>query len=942
MRLPRVGHPHIFSDRPGRRTAGTRASTSLNDPVGGTLPYNGGPVQHDPTYYAIFWLPSGTNYEPGIINGNSGYENLMERYLQDAGSTNFADLVSQYYDTTSGYQKNIAPENQYGGAWTDTTSYPQSPLLDTDIQASINRALAANPTWHDGLNSTFFVFTGYGIDSCMTSSESSCTPGISSSSGYCAYHNYFTDANGNRAVYANMPEVEYWNAKNFFTGGESCESTNALPNGDIYADNEFAVLEHEQFEAETDPVPGTGWYSFAGGGAEVGDLCQSQFGYEPYFGPSNTNVNGDLYVLQELWSDVDNSCGGADSGSSGYYAVYGPYSATAGASTGTLNLAQTVFIPSVNVILTPNPSIDWGDGTTSSPGGDTGCVICTLTGSHTYQYDPSATYPKTYQVTVTYNTGCCISYSQSLNIVVFPPKQLSITANDQAMTYGGTVPAFDASYSGFINGDTSSVVQGLTCSATDQNGNPVTSTTPAGTYVISCSGATAPSYYRISYVPGTLTIRPAHLTITANDQETTYGSVSFDKSVASMSFTGFVNNEGPSVLGTGLTITSDVTPSSPAGTYPLTPTGAADANYSITYGNGTLTVNRAPLTITANDKTTIYGEPVPAFDASYDGFVNGDTPAVLSGLTCAALDANGKPVSPTTLAGTYTITCSGATAANYTISYQPGTLTVLLFRAGSSNVLDQSGTDCHMALNGSATASVAGTLNVNGTSSSGLCLGNNAALNATTISVQGGVQNNGGTLNGTLNTQQPAAADLLATLPAPTAPAAACPGTACPGGTTFTSGHTYDLLPGTYTAAVTANSGATVCMAPGSYVLNDTWTLNSSALQPYGSTGCPPLPGGATDPGVLLYFAQGNIQLSGSSDLSQLHAMKSGPYAGLLYWQAGSATTHINNTSTVAGGAWYEPNGALDLNSNAQMTVPYISASTIALHNGTALAVKGS
>ncbi len=454
------------------------------------LSWGGGPVQHDPTYYAIFWLPSGTNYEPGIINGDTGYENLMSRYLQDAGSTNFANLVSQYFDFSNGIANRIQPQNQYGGAWTDTTAYPQSPLFDTDIQAAINRALAANPTWQDGINSTFYVFTGLGIESCMDSSQSLCTPGITPSNGYCAYHNYFTDSNGHTAVYANMPEVEFWNAKGFFTG-ESCETTNALPNGDIYADNEFAVLQHEQTEAETDPIPGTDW---TGGGMEIGDLCANNFGSEQYFGPSNADVNGHLYVLQEMWSDVNNACGGADAGSTGYYNVYGPYSAIAGASTGTVNLARTVFVPSVNCCVAPNPTINWGDGTTNEPGGDTGCVICTLTGSHTYAYDPSASYPKTYQVTVTYNTGCCISYSQTLNIVVFAPTPLTITANDKTMTYGGTVPAFDASESGFINGDNSGVVQGLTCSATDLHGNPVSSSTPAGTYPINCSGATAPSY----------------------------------------------------------------------------------------------------------------------------------------------------------------------------------------------------------------------------------------------------------------------------------------------------------------------------------------------------------------------------------------------------------------------------------------------------------------
>jgi len=442
------------------------ASSSLAADVetSGPVPYQGGPVQHDPTFYAIFWLPSGTSYEPGIVNGDSGYEGLMSRYLKDAGSTNLANVASQYYDTTNGFIDHISPATQYGGAWTDTTSYPESPVLDSDIQAAVNAALVANPGWNDGVNSTFFVFTGYGITSCVDSSESNCSPGLPGA-GYCAYHGHFDDdTRGHTAVYANMPELESWNAHDF---GEGCQSTNALPNGDIYADNEFSVLSHEQWEAETDPL-GNAWTYPDNADGEIADLCQGQYGYEPYFGPSNTDVNGDLYVLQELWSNADNGCAGAEAGGSGFNAVYGPYAATAGSDTGTLNLAQTDSLPSVNVILTPNPTIDWGDGTTSSPGGDTGCIACTLTGDHTYAYDSSATYPITYKVTVTYNTGCCISYTQTLHIIVFQPldNPLLIIPNDATMTYGGTVPVFTERFLGLLNGNTSGVVQGLTCTAT--------------------------------------------------------------------------------------------------------------------------------------------------------------------------------------------------------------------------------------------------------------------------------------------------------------------------------------------------------------------------------------------------------------------------------------------------------------------------------------------
>jgi hypothetical protein len=61
------------------------------------------------------------------------------------------------------------------------------------------------------------------------------------------------------------------------------------------------------------------------------------------------------------------------------------------------------------------------------------------------------------------------------------------------------------------------VVSGLTCGATDGNGHPVGSGTPAGTYPITCSGGSAANY-SITYKTGTLTINPAPLTITADNK----------------------------------------------------------------------------------------------------------------------------------------------------------------------------------------------------------------------------------------------------------------------------------------------------------------------------------------------------------------------------------------------------------------------------------------
>jgi MBG domain (YGX type) len=143
-----------------------------------------------------------------------------------------------------------------------------------------------------------------------------------------------------------------------------------------------------------------------------------------------------------------------------------------------------------------------------------------------------------------------------------------------------------ASYSGFVGTDTSSVVRGLTCGAQDGSGHPVSSSTPAGSYTITCRGASATNY-SISYQAGTLTITPAPLTITAdNKQMTVHGSVP----ALTASYSGFVNGETAAALTTAPSCRTTATSSSPVGSYPITCSGAVAPNYSLSYKPGTLSV----------------------------------------------------------------------------------------------------------------------------------------------------------------------------------------------------------------------------------------------------------------------------------------------------------------------------------------------------------------
>ena len=84
------------------------------------------------------------------------------------------------------------------------------------------------------------------------------------------------------------------------------------------------------------------------------------------------------------------------------------------------------------------------------------------------------------------------------------------------------------------------------------------------------------------------------------------------------------------------------------------------------------TINKKALTVTADNKSVTFGDDAPTYTESYDGFVNNETKAVLSGTLAFACDY----VKNQSGAGNYDITPSGLTSSNYDITFTKGTLTV--------------------------------------------------------------------------------------------------------------------------------------------------------------------------------------------------------------------------------------------------------------------------
>src|SRR3989442_4473344 len=75
------------------------------------------------------------------------------------------------------------------------------------------------------------------------------------------------------------------------------------------------------------------------------------------------------------------------------------------------------------------------------------------------------------------------------------------------------------------------------------------------------------------------------------------------------------------------TLTTTATPASAVGGYPIVaaPGTLAGTNYTFAFVGGTLTVNQATVTVSANAASRAYGATKPAFTASYSGFSNNET-----------------------------------------------------------------------------------------------------------------------------------------------------------------------------------------------------------------------------------------------------------------------------------------------------------------------------
>ena len=324
-------------------------------------------------------------------------------------------------------------------------------------------------------------------------------------------------------------------------------------------------------------------------------------------------------------------------------------------------------------------TVTFHDGATSLGTGTISNGVATLTtsslagGAHTITAQ--------YGGDTNYNGSTSAALTQTVNMTT---STVTLASSLNPSTFGASV-IFTATVTSGATG-TVTFHDGATSLGTGTISNGVatltTSSLAGGAHTITAQYGGDTNYNGSTSAALTQTVNTTTSTVTlaSSLNPSTFGaSVIFTATVTSGATGTVTFHDGATSLGTGtisngvatLTITSLV-----AGTHSITADYGGDTNYTTSVSTPvSQTVNKATLTVTANDASRSYGTANPAFTSTMTGFANGDTQAsVVTG--SPSLTTTATTVSP---AGTYPITATLGTLAtnnNYIFAFIDGILTV--------------------------------------------------------------------------------------------------------------------------------------------------------------------------------------------------------------------------------------------------------------------------
>ena len=255
--------------------------------------------------------------------------------------------------------------------------------------------------------------------------------------------------------------------------------------------------------------------------------------------------------------------------------------------------------------------------------------------------------------------GSSQAYSDYV-FTAFTQPTLTVTANDLSRLYGTANPTLTYTITGFVNGDTQSVVSGapsLTSTATTSS--------PAGTYTIvaALGTLTAPSYYAFAFVNGTLTVTPPPPTATLSATSLNFNYVNQQTTSAAQGFS--VTNKS----GSALTISS------------ISITGTNAISFAISY-------NTCGTSLAAGASCNIAATFTPGSEGSYQASISISDDAADSPQTVQLSGTGVIPPAVTTLAATG-VTSSSSTLEGTVNPENQGTVFYFCYTTNPAiNILD--------------------------------------------------------------------------------------------------------------------------------------------------------------------------------------------------------------------------------------------------------------
>ena len=230
------------------------------------------------------------------------------------------------------------------------------------------------------------------------------------------------------------------------------------------------------------------------------------------------------------------------------------------------------------------------------------------------------------------------------------PAPLKITAADQKLSYLDEIPEYTADYEGFVNGENLESAGGTVhfdCSYQKE--------TAVGSYPINPE-VTGLKNYEVTTESGTMTVE--RRTPVFTDPANLYTTRVYDGKAVDLT----PATDGDGTMSRVITNreTNEILTSDPVDV------GEYRVVYSVSEGQN----YTAPLVITAENKDVVFGAKAPEYTVVYDGFVNGETEAVLTGTLVVTCDYTEE-----SRESAYEIVPSGLSAKNYAITWKNGVLT---------------------------------------------------------------------------------------------------------------------------------------------------------------------------------------------------------------------------------------------------------------------------